>query len=325
MSDLANSREPGAGPGALAPKRRRLLVIVNPTAGRRRRDLVTATLDLLRARGCELDLRETTAVGDARRWAGEADGRDVDLVVVAGGDGTVNEAVQGLAALDDSRAAASPPLALIPLGTANVLAAEIGLAQDPAQIGPTVVEGAIVSIPVGRITSPDGNGAGVPHYFVLMAGVGFDAHVVDRVDLGLKRAIGKGAYVWQSLKELCSSRFPTYRVWLDGAAHEASSVIVTSGKYYAGRNIIAPDARLEEPAFHACLFQKACAWNSIRFALALAQNRRWRLPDVRVLPARAIRIEGPPGDPIQGDGDIIARLPCEIALLPDALRIVVPD
>ncbi len=300
-----------------------MLVIVNPTAGRRRRDLVAATLDLLRVRGCALDLRETAAAGDARRWAAEADGRDVDLVVVAGGDGTVNEAVQGLAAHDDSTGAASPPLGLIPLGTANVLAAEIGLVQDPAQIGRTVTDGPVLSIPVGRVSSPDGDG--VPHDFVLMAGVGFDAHVVDRVDLGLKRAIGKGAYVWQSLKELCTSSFPTYRVWLDGEAHTSSSVIVTSGKYYAGRYVIAPDARLEEPAFHACLFQKAGAWNSIRYALALAQNRLWRLPDVAVLPAHEIRIEGPPGDPIQGDGDIIARLPCEIALLPDALRLVVPE
>ncbi len=324
MNDQANSRDSGSNPDGLRPDRRRLLVIVNPTAGRRRRDLVTATLDQLRARGCELDQRETRAPGDARRWASQADSRDVDLVVVAGGDGTVNEAVQGLAAHDDSQGAAAPPLGLIPLGTANVLAAEIGLAQDPAQISRAVTEGVVVSIPVGRVTSPDENGDGVPHYFVLMAGVGFDAHVVDRVDLGVKRAIGKGAYVWQSLKELCSSRFPTYKVWLDGEAHTASSVIVTSGKYYAGRYVIAPDARLEEPAFHACLFQKAGAWNSIRYALALAQNRLWRLPDVRVLPAHQIRIEGPAGDPIQGDGDIIARLPCEIALLPDALRIVVP-
>src|ERR1700748_1084353 len=118
--------------GAL--RRKRLLLIHNPTAGWRRRHRLQAVLDALDRDGCTVTLKETTCRGDAEAFARAARAEDYDRVVVAGGDGTMNEAINGLA---DRRL----PLAIVPMGTANVLAAEIGLGLSPAAIARTIVQG----------------------------------------------------------------------------------------------------------------------------------------------------------------------------------------
>jgi YegS/Rv2252/BmrU family lipid kinase len=292
---------------------RRITVVFNPTAGGRRRRRLEQTLQLLRESGCEVAVRATGARGDA-----EAIARtfcDVaptpDLVVVAGGDGTINEAVNGML----SNGSASCPLALVPLGTANVLAAEIGLTHAPSAVARTIARGVPARAYVGMA-----NG----RCFTAMSGVGFDAHVVANVDLGLKRRIGKAAYVLESLRQLLRFRFPRYRVTIDGQSFEAASVIVAKGHYYAGRYVCAPAARLDQAEFHVCLFERGGRWNAIRYAIALALGRLPKLADFRIVRGRAIAIDGPVGDPVQGDGDIIAELPVRIELAPQPLRLMVP-
>jgi YegS/Rv2252/BmrU family lipid kinase len=290
-----------------------MTVVFNPTAGGRRRRRLQQTLRLLRESGCQVSLHSTAARGDAEaiaRTFSEAPPTP-DLLVVAGGDGTINEAVNGLL----SNGSAAWPLALVPLGTANVLAAEIGLATSPAVVARTIAQGvprrAYVGMANGRC-------------FTAMAGVGFDAHVVGNVDLRLKRRLGKGAYVLESVRQLIRFRFPRYRVTVDGQAFEAASVIVAKGHYYAGRYVCAPDARLERPEFHVCLFERGGRWNAIRYAVALALGRLPKLADFRIVRGQAVTIEGPTGDPVQGDGDIIALLPVRIEIAPQPLNLIAP-
>lgn len=300
-----------------SPERRRLLVVFNPTAGRRRQGRLAATLRHLASAGCDLALRETAARGDAERFAREAaaltNGAAADLFVVAGGDGTINEAVNGLIA--GRNGVPLPLLAVVPLGTANVLAQEIGLSMIPAAIARDIASGAPRAIHVGAA-----NG----RCFTMMAGVGFDAHVVAGVSPTVKRRLGKAAYVLESLRQLFRFGFPRYRVTIDGRAHDAASVIVAKGHFYGGRFVCAPAARLEAPEFQVCLFERGGRWNAIRYALALALGRLPRLGDYRIVPGRSVVIEGPAGDPVQGDGDIIARLPVSIELVAQPLRLVVP-
>ncbi len=302
-----------AAVGGEPARPRRLLIVYNPTAGRRGRRRMEAVLAALRARGCRLDLRETTAPGDAAAWARTAAARNVDLLVVAGGDGTINEAVNGLVGRSADEEA--PPMALLPLGTANALAAEIGLDPEPERIALTIAQGRPVPVTLGRAND---------RLFTMMVGAGFDAHVVEAVSLGLKRLIGKGAYVWESARALVRFAFPGYRVTLDGAVHDAASVIVAKGRFYGGRFVCAPQARLTEPIFQVCLFKRPGAWNALRYAAALGLGTLDRLPDYSVVPAREVLIEGPEGDPVQGDGDVIARLPVRVRLVPEALRLVMP-
>ncbi len=308
-----SKRSKAAVGGDEGGRARRLLVVYNPTSGRRGRRRFAAVLAALRARGCRLDLRETAAPGDAEALARSAAARDVDLLVVAGGDGTINEAVNGLVRPDPGEE--PPPLAVLPLGTANALAAEIGLDLDPGRIAQTIALGRPVPVSLGRAND---------RLFTMMAGAGFDAHVVDAVNLDLKRLIGRGAYLWAAARTLRRFASPGYRVRLDGETHEAASVIVAKGHFYGGRFVCAPRARLTEPLFQVCLFTRPGAWNMLRYAAALGLGRLGRLPHYKVLPAREVLIEGPEGDPVQGDGEVITRLPAQIRLLPEALKIVMP-
>jgi diacylglycerol kinase (ATP) len=294
---------------------RRMTVVFNPTAGGRRRARLDETLKLLRASGCEVAVQATAARGDAETIARGfgVPPQALDLLVIAGGDGTINEAVNGLLSAGGDGASS---MALVPLGTANVLANEIGLATAPAAVARAIACGASVRAYVGVA-----NG----RCFTAMAGAGFDAHVVANVSLRLKRLLGKGAYVLESLRQLWRFPFPRYRVNVDGQSYDAASVIVAKGHFYGGRYVCAPEARLDRPEFHVCLFERGGRWNAVRYALALALGRLPRLPDFRVVRGRAVMIDGPAGDPLQGDGDIIAHLPVRIEIAPQPLRLIVPS
>jgi diacylglycerol kinase (ATP) len=290
------------------PPARRLMIIFNPMSGWRRRRRFDAVLDRLRARGCQLSVYATRAPGDAERLAAAADPGRYDLLVVAGGDGTVNEAINGLG---DRRL----PLALLPLGTANVLAAELGLGTDPEAVARSIADG---------VARPVALGVANGRRFILMAGAGFDAQVVASVDLRLKRWLGKAAYALAILRQLLTYGFPTYRVSLDGAAHAAASVLVANAHFYGGRLVAAPAADLRSPTFEVGLFERSGRAAAIGYTLALLLGFLPRLKSYRLLAARRIEIEGPPGEPVQADGDVIGRLPVRIEVLPAALELVFP-
>ena len=302
LTEPARSRAAAPARGALlAP-----LVVFNPAAGQRKARRLARALALLSRGGSPPELARTMARGDAEALARRAPlGR---TVIVAGGDGTVNEAVNGRLASGGGR------LAVIPLGTANVLAAELGI-DSLAQAAAAAAGGRPLACRPGIA-----NGRA----FLLMAGAGFDAHVVAGVSPRLKRALGKGAYVLEMLRQLFRFSFPAYRVRVDGVVHEAASVVVARGRFYGGRFVLAPAARLERAALHVCLFRRGGPWRAIRYAVALALGRLPWLADVEILRGERIEIEGPPGDPVQGDGDIIARLPVAIELSPVALELMRP-
>jgi YegS/Rv2252/BmrU family lipid kinase len=291
-------------PKALGPLR--VLAIYNPTAGRRRRRKLDAVIDALTRSGAEVTLWATTGRGDAERLAREASAAGFDRLVVAGGDGTINEAINGL--VDRNL-----PLAIVPLGTANVLAAELDLPSDAAALADTVISGATRRVAIGRV-----NGRA----FTMMAGVGFDAYVVTHVSLRLKRAVGKLAYVIETLRQLLRYRPLMYDVIVDGRPYRASSAIVANGRFYGGRFVCAPEARLESGDFQVCLFGHAGRWHVIRYALALLTGRLHHLSDITIVPARKVEIAAPPGDPVQGDGDVLARLPATIEIAPASLQLV---
>ncbi|WP_193367288.1 diacylglycerol/lipid kinase family protein [Pelagibius marinus] len=300
---------------------RRLLVIYNPTAGGSRRQRFEAVLAGLADLGCPLDVRPTSGPGDAAALARAVDPAAYDLVVAAGGDGTINEVVNGMVGAAGSEVAAGPappPLAVLPLGTANVLAAELGLDLVPAHIARVIARGPVREVSLGRASAP-GRPARV---FSLMAGAGFDARVVDSIDLRVKRLLGKGAYVLEGFRQMCLKKPPLMRVTVDGETHEAASVIVSNARFYGGRYLLAPQASLEDPLLHVCLFRHGDTLSILRYAMALQRGRLLGTQGFEIVTGQDIRIEGDPGAPLQADGDIIARLPVRIAALPRALRMV---
>ncbi len=293
----------------LAPTgRRRVLVIFNPVAGPRRARRLHAVVALLKAAGCTVLLRETAARGDAERFAAEATMAEHDVVLAAGGDGTLNEVANGLGP-------DAPLLAVCPLGTANVVAAEVGLAIDPAAIAATVLHGKVFSLAPGLA-----NG----RRFLMMAGVGFDAHVVAGIRPAIKRRLGKGAYVLETLRQLWRFNFPGYRLTIDGVAYQCASAIIAKGHFYAGRFICAPDARLDDPRFQICVFR----WNGplavVYYALAMGMGLVPRAPGVTLVWGSSVEVTSLDGDPVQGDGDTVAVLPLTASVAPARLRVLVP-
>jgi len=288
--------------------RRRILVIYNPTAGWRRRGRFRKTLRQLARLGCMVTVRETLAQGEARTFAAEGAGQGYDAIVVAGGDGTVNEAAAALAFTSER-------VAVIPIGTANVLAAELGLPSRPEAIARTIVNGPERSIHFGRLGD---------RHFVMMAGVGFDARVVARMSPGLKRVLGRYAYVVGAVRELARHKRTRFRIRLDNETVEAAGAIIANGRRYAGRYVVAPKANLEEPVLHAVLFLRRGRIAAFFYALQMVLGTLPRSRGVRIVEARAGAFESPDGEPVQADGDPVGTTPLDFRIAGRRLTMIVP-
>lgn len=302
---MANSM---GGSTANSGANKRILIIYNPTAGRARRIHFAKIKNELDCLGCEVSVQETTAQGDAESFARAAHAATFDVVVAAGGDGTINEVINGLIGRD-------LPLGVIALGTANALAAELDLPSRPAAIARVMATGTRRRCHVGQA-----NG----RHFMMMAGVGFDAHVVEDVCPVLKRLIGKGAYVWATITGLLRHTSNRYEVTVNGRTVSAASVVIGKGHYYGGRYICTPDAALDQASFQICLFKMGGPWATARYLLGLLQGTLSQRADVTLLEADRIKVDGRPADPVQGDGDIIARLPLEAYISEKTIDLLVP-
>ncbi len=283
---------------------RRLLVIHNPTAGRRAKGKLERWLAALRHIGASVVLAETEAPRHAIELARAADPARFDAVAVAGGDGTINEAVNGLAGSD-------LPLALLPLGTANVLANELGLPRGLDRLAEIAAFAPAQRIRPGEILA---EGQNEPWRFLLMAGIGFDAEVVDHLDLKLKRRLGKAAYAIESLRQLGRHEKKRFAATIDGARIELASLVVARAHFYGGRFVLAPQARLDAPLLHAVQFPAVSRLAAFRYMASVVTGTLARQCDVKVHTAEHIEIDGPDGAPVQVDGDVRMRLPARIAM-----------
>jgi diacylglycerol kinase (ATP) len=294
---------------------RRLLVIFNPTAGGRKHRRLRRWLSHLAALGAEVTLRETQGPRHAEALARAADGAIFDAVAVAGGDGTINEAVNGLAA-------SALPLAILPLGTANVLAAELGLPRHVADLAHLAAFAPATPLWPGEAL-PDG--ASAARRFLVMAGIGFDAEVVEHLDLALKRRAGKLAYVASIMGRLRDYRPCSYRAEVDGVAVEGASLVAAKAHFYGGRFVLAPAARLDDPSLQVVLFGRAGRGAALGYLASMGLGVLPRLPSIRILPAREVRLLEPTGAPVQLDGDVQLRLPARLRLAATPLPVVRPE
>lgn len=288
---------------------RRILIIFNPAAGSARRPRFEDIVATLKAASCHVDVVETMGPGHAETLARAITPGSYDVVAACGGDGTVNEVINGLEGKDIA-------LGIIPLGTANVLAEEIGLVRTTEKIAAALAEGPIRTVHVGRA-----NG----RRFTMMAGIGFDAVVVSRVSLKLKKWLGPLAYVWESIKQAAQYGFQRHEVTIDGVSYHPVSMVACKGRRYGGPFIAAPDASLGEDKFHVVLMNGRGWLSVVRYGLALALGRLAAWKDVQLVAGREVIVRGGAGQPVQADGDIVATLPLRIALDPDPIRLVYPS
>ncbi len=287
-----------------------MVIVFNPVAGRRRAQLLWRVLDVLVANGVRLDVAETHRPGHAEALARDAARRGERMVVAAGGDGTIAEVANGLMG-------SQAHLGVIPLGTANVLAHELGLPFSPRAVAAALAFGRTCQLWPGVAHGADGT-----RLFVQMLGVGFDAHVVRNVPLRLKKLFGKGAYVLQSARELTRYRFPVIRLRIDDLETEAASVIISKGRLYGGRFRLAADALPADPGFSVVLFDLAGPGAAMMYGAALPLNLLGRAPGVRHVRARRIDFLQNDTVPAQTDGDAAGAAPLWVGDASGPLQVV---
>lgn len=298
----------GATDSRASPKR--MVIVFNPVAGRRRAALLWRVLDVLVANGIRLDLAETHRAGHAEALAREAARSGAPMVVAAGGDGTIAEVANGLMG-------SGVRLGVIPLGTANVLAHELALPFAPRAVAAALAFGRT------RMLWPGvARGAAGSRLFVQMLGVGFDAQVVHRLSLPLKRVLGRGAYVVQSLRETARYQFPPVRLRIDEIETEAASAVISKGRLYAGTFLLAPESRPAEPGFSVVLFGCAGPGAALMYGAALPVGLLGRAPGVRHVRAHRIEVVGNTPIPVQADGDAVGFTPLSVTDAPGPIAVV---
>lgn len=304
----------------------RILVVYNPMAGRRRITRLRRFVQGLRAGGAEVTVAATDHAGHGRILSRDAgpDGAFTH-VVAAGGDGTISEVADGLLeAMRPSFPSASasmpgPVMGVLPLGTANVLAHELGVAFAPGDNARALLSGRWRTIWPGRIEA-----GGQARIFVQMASAGFDAQVVTHLSLRAKRVLGRGAYAVQAIREAGRYDFPPLQVVLDGQAHTAFGIVCSKGRFYGGRHVLAPEATPLERGFSVTLLDEPGAGPIARVALGLLCDRPDRVRGLRRVRASHIALTAPDGLALQHDGDPSGgSVPCIITDAAHPLRIAV--
>ncbi|MDT4896230.1 MAG: hypothetical protein QOH25_1307 [Acidobacteriota bacterium] len=296
-------------------KRREAVLISNPNAGRggqRRAHEVARFCESLEKRGVEVEAFDTSGPNDAARLAAKVARQGVRDVIVSGGDGTINEALQGLVGT-------GARMAVWPRGTANVLARELRLPFDAEAAAEVIARGHALPVHVGCATN---EGTGEQRYFFLMAGIGLDASVVERVNPRLKRRVGEAAFWYAGLGHLVHWQPSPFNVEVDGQTFRATFAAIGKAAHYGGNLAITPRARMEEPEFEVCIVDSK---SRLRFLHLLSHAVRSRgvaenMRGVQFIRAARARVTG--DAPVQIDGELTGQLPMTFEIAPSPIEII---
>lgn len=257
---------------------------------------------------------ETTAPGDANAYARRAVEERASRVIVAGGDGTVNEVINAIANT-------GVELALVPRGTGNVLARELSIPLDDVDAACDIIAaGHTVEVDLGKA-----NG----RYFTLMAGLGFDAAVVDSVRPRVKDILGQASFGVAYMKTLLRHKPSHFNLTMDGEEYEtvASLVVVANASSYAPRMKVAPGASYSDGLLDICVFESARSQKMMLLSEALRlmlSGTHSGEPHIRCFRAANVTVDADPPVLAQIDGDVIGQTPVEIEVAPVALKVVTP-
>jgi YegS/Rv2252/BmrU family lipid kinase len=300
------------------------LLIHNPNAGsggaQRRRSLDEAR-KIFAAVGIEVELTETKGPGDAIEIAQRATIDRRDLVLACGGDGTLNEVVNGLAGSSNGHRV---PLALLPAGTANIFAKELSLPWDIPGAARKLVRGTVAEIALGLATPL--NEPEKRKYFLSVAGAGPDGRIVYAIDLELKARMGILAYWWQGAREIFSYDYPHFRVVINGQSSDASLAIVGRTKNYGGPFKITTLADLYEDKFEVMTLSTRSGLRYLSYLPTLYLGKLRGTEGVFFSKTDSLVCEPLDENPVhaQVDGEPLGRLPVEFKIVPGALKILVP-
>ncbi len=292
------------------------VLISNPKTGRYPSRRLTANEEIcnyLRTRGLDVQLMSTRGPGDATRLAANAARNGARNVIVSGGDGTINEALQGLVGTDVR-------IAILPRGTANVLARELELPLDSMKAAAVIARGKTRRIHVGCAIDET---HGSKRYFLLMAGIGLDASVVRRVHPGLKKRFGQAAFWLSGLSHLADWKPMPFKIEANGQSYTATLATIGKAASYGGDLAVTPRAQLEQPDFEICIIESQ---SRLRYLRLLSFAMRSGVPTDQhgVWFVHATRARATGDAPVQVDGELIGHLPMTFEIAPYSIDVIVP-
>lgn len=310
---------------------RRVALIYNPASGQHsnsRRAAMAKALAVLRDAGIEAEALETIAPGSAGLLAADAARRGCDTIIACGGDGTVHEVLQTLAG-------SQVALGVVPLGTANALAANLGLQASPAKAVRRLLTALPVRLPVGKITYRDDAGATCSRFFTVAAGVGADALFISRLNPALKRRLGYLLYLLEGFRVWISHSFPLFEasfIEADGAqprVEQISELLAIRIRNFGGAlNNFIPGATLHNHSLRLTAFKTRSRLRYFRFLTTalLGQTRTSR--QIEILDAISVECRPLNGSSqhiyVEADGEFLGELPVRIEIVPDAITLLIP-
>jgi diacylglycerol kinase (ATP) len=316
MEQISNLKSAIANHQYLAMANRKAILISNPRTGRyaaRARTPMEQIRDRLASLGIDTELVNTTGPGHATQVAARAAQNGTTDVIVAGGDGTINEAIQGMAGT-------KARLGIIPRGTANVLARELHLPADENEAIDIVARGRSRTIHFGVAID---EATQTRRYFLLMAGIGVDAAVVTEVPASLKSRFGKAAFWFSGFRQLTRWNPPVFTVEIDKHQYQATFVAIGNAAKYGGDLAITPRARLDLAEFEVCIIQTTSRWRYLHLASqALSHGFKENSSDVRFMQTSSVKAFGDAA--VQVDGEVIGKLPMRFEIASDSLEVIVP-
>jgi YegS/Rv2252/BmrU family lipid kinase len=290
----------------------KLAIIANPVSGRGRPfKKISRLVKRWPYQDWTVDLHETRCPEHAGEIAHELLSAPPDMLAVSGGDGTVHEVV--------TRVPRPPfPVALLPSGTGNVLAHELGLPLDPVKSLDIALKGKVRYVDLGILKARQS------HHFLLMTGVGIDAHVVSKIRPALKMRIGIAAFYIQTIRTLLSYGFPKFEVHLPQETLGATSCVISNSRAYGGGLVLTPDADMCDGILDILVLQEGSKLDYCRFMLSAWLGKPRQQPCIQMRRAPELRVEGPRGPWVQADGELIGTLPLGISVAPAVFPLVVP-
>ena len=282
------------------------LVILNPAA---RSDKASRLRERIAALSGGASMRLTSEAGDARDIAAEAVREGFEVVIAAGGDGTLNEVVNGIGG-------STVRLGILPVGTMNVFATELGIPQGNLERAWSIIEqGNVVEVDLPKANDT---------HFIQLAGVGLDAEVVRKTTADSKRALGPLSYLL-TLVQVAAHK-PS-RVMLEaegGRISEGSFALIGNGRLYGGPFPVFQRASLFDGLLDVLVFQNQSHWDVVRYFQAIAFGTHPQLPDVEYFQTSTLRVTSSGDVPVELDGEVAGMLPCLFSVSSQKLRVLAP-
>lgn len=308
----------------------RVALIYNPASGqysRRRAAIVQKALTVLEQAGIEAEALETDAPGSARALARMAVRNGYDTIFACGGDGTVHEVLQSLVGTPVG-------LGVVPLGTANALAKDLGLGSSPVNAVRKLLDAKPTEIPVGRVFYRDEHGTERSRYFTVAAGVGADALLMASMDAELKRRFGYLLYIIEATRIWATNPFPLFRASfaLEGETRvsEVSQLLAVRVRSFGGAlGRLAPGATVRNGTLNLISFKTRSRYRYLRFLLAVIAGRQTFSDDVELIEAMAVDCRTRNGSKktiyVEADGEVLGSLPARMDVSTEKLTLLVPQ